>query len=100
MRTNRKTLSISIFVFFLLCLVPVTVFAEEYILGKKYYKNFPATGNKWVELYSVTEYDEKGKHKTNIRKMREYVQFITTCPYLSTSVLSTGDGTAVSIYRG
>ena len=46
------------------------------------------------------EYDEKGKHKTNIRKMREYVQFITTCPYLSTSVLSTGDGTAVSIYRG
>ena len=46
------------------------------------------------------EYDEKGKHKTNIKKMREYVQFITNCPYLSTSVLSTGDGTAVSIYKG
>ena len=60
MRTNRKTLSISIFVFFLLCLVPVTVFAEEYVLGEKYYKKFPGTGNKWVELSSITEYDEKG----------------------------------------
>lgn len=46
------------------------------------------------------EYDVNGKHKTNIKRMREYVEFITNCPYLSTSLLSTGDGVAVSIYRG
>lgn len=45
-------------------------------------------------------YDEKGKHKTNIRRMREYVEFITSCTCLSTSILSAGDGVAVSIYKG
>ena len=33
---------------------------SEYVLGEKYYKNFPGTGNKWVELSLITEYDEKG----------------------------------------
>ena len=60
MKINKKIFSLFALVFFLSCLVPVTVFAEEYVLGEKYYKNFPGTGNKWVELYSVTEYDEKG----------------------------------------
>ena len=60
MKTNRKILPLFIFVFFLLCLVPVTVFAEEYVLGEKYYKNFPGTGNKWVELSLIIEYGEKG----------------------------------------
>lgn len=60
MKINKKIFSLFALVTFLSCIAPVTVFAEEYVLGKKYYKNFPGAGNKWVELYSVTEYDEKG----------------------------------------
>ena len=45
-------------------------------------------------------YDPKQKHKTNIRKMREYVEYITLDPTLSTSLLAVGDGLAVTIYRG
>lgn len=44
-------------------------------------------------------YDEGRKHKTNIRKMREYVEFISNDSQLSTSLLSVGDGLAVSIYK-
>ena len=58
MKINTKIFFLFALVFFLSCLVPVTVFAEEYILGKKYYKNFPGTGNKWVKLNSITEYDK------------------------------------------
>ena len=58
MKINTKIFFLFALVFFLSCLVPVTVFAEEYILGKKYYKNFPGTGNNWVKLNSITEYDK------------------------------------------
>ena len=58
MKINKKIFSLFALVFFLSCIAPVTVFAEEYVLGKKYYKNFPGTGNKWVELHSITEYDK------------------------------------------
>lgn len=44
-------------------------------------------------------YDEGRKHKTNIRKMREYVEFISNDSQLLTSLLSVGDGLAVSIYK-
>ena len=60
MKINKKIFSLFALVFFLSCIAPVTVFAEEYVLGEKYYKNFPGTGNKWVELSLITEYDEKG----------------------------------------
>lgn len=43
-------------------------------------------------------FDKSGRHKTNIRKMREYVEFINDCEYLSTSIISCGDGLALSIY--
>lgn len=46
------------------------------------------------------EYDPSGKHKTNIKKMREYVEYIFSAEYLSTSLLSVGDGVAISIFRG
>lgn len=46
------------------------------------------------------EYDTHGKHKTNIRKMREYVEYIVGDSTLRTSLLSVGDGLAISIYRG
>lgn len=60
MKINTKIFFLVALVFFLSCIAPVTVFAEEYVLGKKYYKNFPGTGNKWVKLHSITEYDKNG----------------------------------------
>ena len=45
-------------------------------------------------------YDPNGKHKTNIKKMREYVDYIARDRTLDTSLMSIGDGIAVSIYRG
>ncbi len=39
------------------------------------------------------------KHRTNIRRMREFVEYISTDPKFETSVLSIGDGIAVSIYN-
>lgn len=44
--------------------------------------------------------DPRGKHKTNIRKMREYLDFITEDPCLETALLSTGDGVAVTLFCG
>ncbi len=46
------------------------------------------------------QYDPQKKHKTNIKKMREYVDYICSSRELETSLLSTGDGLAVSIFRG
>lgn len=46
------------------------------------------------------DYDTYKKHKTNIRKMREYVEYISNSRELNTSLMSIGDGVAVSIYRG
>ena len=41
-------------------------------------------------------YDPTGKHKTNIKKMREYVEFITSDPRMETAVIACGDGVSVS----
>lgn len=46
------------------------------------------------------DYDTYKKHKTNIRKMREYLEYISNNPELDTSLMSIGDGIAMSIYRG
>ena len=46
------------------------------------------------------DYDNGRKHKTNKRKMREYVEYICSDPTLQTTLMSVGDGMAVSIYRG
>ncbi len=46
------------------------------------------------------ECDPKNKHRSNIRKMREYVDFITVDKRLETTLMSTGDGLAVSVYKG
>ena len=46
------------------------------------------------------QYDQGKKHRTNIRKMREYVDYISYDPTLSTSLMAVGDGLAVTIYRG
>lgn len=46
------------------------------------------------------EYDTHGKHKTNSRNMREYVAYICTDSLLQTSLMSIGDGLAITTYRG
>lgn len=45
-------------------------------------------------------YDPQNKHKTNIKRMREYLDYITNDKTLQTSLLSVGDGLAVTVYRG
>ncbi len=47
---------------------------------------------------SGEEYDPRGKHKTAIRRMRSYLEFITHHKNLKTSLLTIGDGLAISIY--
>lgn len=44
-----------------------------------------------------SEYDKRGRHKTNIRKMREYIQYINSLDYCQTSILPVGDGLAISV---
>ncbi len=43
------------------------------------------------------EYDPKGKHRTSIRKMREFLDYITASDAVVTSVFAAGDGIALSI---
>lgn len=44
-----------------------------------------------------SEYDIHAKHKTNIRKMREYISYINELNYCETSVIPVGDGLAISV---
>ena len=43
------------------------------------------------------EYDPHGKHKTNVRKMREFINHITKLENAHTSIIPVGDGLAISI---
>lgn len=43
--------------------------------------------------------DPRKKHRTHMRKMREYLDFLCTDPRFTTSLLAEGDGLAVSIYH-
>lgn len=45
------------------------------------------------------ECDPKNKHRSNIRKMREYVDFITIDKRLETTLIAVGDGLAISRYK-
>lgn len=46
------------------------------------------------------EYDPHAKFKTNIRKMREYLEYIINLESVNTSVVSVGDGLAISVLGG
>ncbi len=46
------------------------------------------------------KYDSHGKHKTNSRNMREFIEKICNDHTLSTSLMSVGDGLAITTYRG
>lgn len=45
------------------------------------------------------EYDTKGKYKTSIRKMREFLEYITELDTVETSVFAAGDGIALCIVK-
>ncbi len=46
------------------------------------------------------QYDPKKKYKTSIRRMREFLTYITNVDYADTSVLPVGDGVSISILKG
>lgn len=45
------------------------------------------------------QYDEKKKFKTSIRKMREFLQYITEIDYADTCILPVGDGVSFSLLK-
>lgn len=51
-------------------------------------------------MTAVEVFMQYRKHRTNIRKMREFVDFIHEDPRFDTSLLSLGDGLALTIYKG
>ena len=43
------------------------------------------------------EYDPNKKYKTSIRKMREFIKYITGLDYADTCILPVGDGVSISV---
>ena len=43
------------------------------------------------------EYDERGRHRTSIKKMREFIEYINGLNYAETAVLPVGDGVSISL---
>ena len=43
------------------------------------------------------EYDTNKKYKTSIRKMREFIKYITDLEYADTCILPVGDGVSISV---
>ena len=46
------------------------------------------------------EYITEKRHKTSVKRMREFIEYITKLDYADTAVLSVGDGVAFSVLRG
>ncbi len=43
------------------------------------------------------EYDERGRYKTSINRMRDFIQYINGLDYADTAVLPVGDGMSISL---
>ena len=43
------------------------------------------------------EYDERGRHRTSINKMRDFILYINSLDYVETAVLPVGDGVSISL---
>jgi predicted O-methyltransferase YrrM len=43
------------------------------------------------------EFDTKGRYKTSIKRMREFIEYINSLDYADTTVLPVGDGLSISI---
>lgn len=46
-----------------------------------------------------SDFDPKDKHEANIRKMRDYVDYIFRDPRFTTALMAVGDGLAASVYH-
>ncbi|HYE67226.1 MAG TPA: O-methyltransferase [Anaerovoracaceae bacterium] len=46
------------------------------------------------------EYVTEKRHKTSVKRMREFIEYIMKSDYADTAVLSVGDGVAFSVLRG
>ena len=81
--------------------------------GKSHYRDFFQHAVKMTKPGSVIicdnvllkaatvsdEYDIGGRHKTNVRKMREFVNYLMSLENAETSLISVGDGLTVSIIK-
>ncbi|MBK5245732.1 MAG: O-methyltransferase [Peptostreptococcaceae bacterium] len=79
--------------------------------GKSHYKDFFDEALKHCEQEALIisdnvllnaktvsdEYDPRSKYKTNIKKMREFLEYITNLENIYTAVIPVGDGLAVSV---
>lgn len=45
------------------------------------------------------EYDEKGRHKTNIRKLREFNEYINDKERFNTTIIAVGDGLSITVLK-
>ena len=45
------------------------------------------------------DFDPKDKHEANIRKMRDYVEYIFRDPQFTSALMAVGDGLAASVYH-
>ena len=45
------------------------------------------------------DYDPTGKYKTNIRNMRDFLEYINNHPKLDTTIIACGDGLSISKLR-
>ena len=43
------------------------------------------------------EYDERGRHRTSINKMRDFITYINSLDYAETAILPVGDGVSISL---
>ena len=50
-------------------------------------------------MTASAQYDVKHKHRTSIRKMREFLEYITQSDAVETSVFAAGDGIALSVVK-
>ena len=70
--------------------------------AKSHYRRFWDAALKHCSKGAVIvsdKYDETGKYRTNIRRMREFVEYITNVDYADTALLPVGDGVAISILK-
>jgi predicted O-methyltransferase YrrM len=48
---------------------------------------------------AISEIDPKSKHKTSIKKMKEYIEYISSLPYAETCIVPIGDGVALTLLK-
>lgn len=60
MKTHKKILVTLVFAVTTLFTAMAAIFAEKYVIGEEYYKDFPGSGYKQAKVDSIAEYDGWG----------------------------------------